>query len=318
MDKMNKLRGEAYERFVFALLQRQVTEGRIGAPLFDVSVHHHRRYRAHSGNRIDTDVSIEVRRKGIRKRMLLILIECKAFSRFHAKTIHFNDLQAKIMHLGAHKGYLVTTSLLSKGVLQQAEHYGIGIIHLPMNGTPRWIVERRPELWGESITLHILSEEEKRIEATARKAEKEAGISRKPRNRLDDIDLLKIAQWRGFGVFHGQLPDGVRGLCNFFDCSIWLSTKMRPGSAHWRLTLAHEIGHAMLHPDLRAIVCRESSRGLDAAVRKREREAETFARALLVPAKALPRHTLNADTHRLLARHFGITSRALQSIPRRG
>lgn len=311
MDKMNKLRGEAYERFVFGLLQKQIREGRVGDPLFDVTAHHHRRYKAKSGNRIDTDISVEVRRKGTGKRMLLIIIECKTYVRFQPNTLHLNDLQAKMTHIGAHKGYLVTTSALTKGVKMQAAHYGIGLIRLPMNGRPEWIAERRKEMDEAATRARIGDCEMSSIERLARQAEQAAGIHRLPDKRLDDADLLRIPRCHGFAVFHDRLPPGVRGLCNFFDRTIWLSTAMRPGSAHWRLTLAHEIGHIILHSDSDACVCRESSRDLDTATRLREQQAEAFARVLLIPPDVLPASLHDRDARRLLARHYGVTMREL-------
>ncbi|WP_298445218.1 ImmA/IrrE family metallo-endopeptidase, partial [Ferrimicrobium sp.] len=60
--------------------------------------------------------------------------------------------------------------------------------------------------------------------------------------------LLIVAQDRGFTASRGELPDGVNGLCSHLAQTITISATLPP--RHQAKTLAHELGHALLHGDL--------------------------------------------------------------------
>jgi Zn-dependent peptidase ImmA (M78 family) len=59
-------------------------------------------------------------------------------------------------------------------------------------------------------------------------------------------DFLKTVYPVDFYLDH-NLPDGVLGKIEFKPTKIYISKKLRSDLHRWRFTLAHEIGHLILH-----------------------------------------------------------------------
>jgi Zn-dependent peptidase ImmA (M78 family) len=135
------------------------------------------------------------------------------------------------------------------------------------------------------------------------------------------VDVLRIAHDRGIRVRFGALPNDLSGfLVHEKDKALIGVNSLHP-KARQRFTLAHELGHYLLHPtdnfvDRKFILFRDtrSSQAID----RREMEANEFAAELLMPElflqKLLKGETVDLeDEDRVaqLARRFGVSNQAL-------
>lgn len=100
-------------------------------------------------------------------------------------------------------------------------------------------------------------------------------------------------------VIDQQLPDGELGLCNFSQRIIAISSELQYDSPRWRFTLAHEIGHVLLHESIchqnliNSISDDETSLDSvisDNALSRLELQANKFAVQLLIPTKLFLAH----------------------------
>lgn len=131
-------------------------------------------------------------------------------------------------------------------------------------------------------------------------------------SRRDTTYLMQIlSSPLGIKLIHNQqLPNGELGKCDFAQKIIYISSDLSFDSPRWRFTLAHEIGHFVLHGFLydgygiRASFEKEfcydfNNIGQD-SIRRLEIQANIFAAYLLVPEPAL------IYKYRLLNQEIGI------------
>ena len=64
---------------------------------------------------------------------------------------------------------------------------------------------------------------------------------------VQDTDLLEFASLKGYSVSTATLPNKVLGEIDFESKSILVSDTLQEGSPRWRFTIAHELGHIVLH-----------------------------------------------------------------------
>lgn len=112
---------------------------------------------------------------------------------------------------------------------------------------------------------------------------------------IHDTELLGFVSQKGYSVNTTTLPNKILGEIDFESKTILVSDKLEKGSPRWRFTIAHELGHIVLHSDailqsnIKAIEeyiddeMAESINISDKTIAKMEIQANLFASQLLLP-----------------------------------
>lgn len=140
------------------------------------------------------------------------------------------------------------------------------------------------------------------------------------------VPVEKIATMLDIRIEHGDLEDEVSGLLIIEGNQTIIGINAEHPEVRQRFTIAHEIGHFILqhhtHADLLvdaddflAVYRRDNPRSRD---NKRERDANTFAGALLMPKDVLDRELgsrslglFDDDDWKKLADRFKVSTQAL-------
>lgn len=280
---MSSDKGDKYERFVFECLKRELDEGNLPYIASKTKIIPKKKYRAKSGNEIEVDIAIEVYRDLSVKPNLIILVECKDYTK-KVDTMRLNDLQSKVDLIGAHKGILVTSHGCQSGTIAQAAYNNISVLRLNFGDEhPIYELERSksdpsslyksilhqniwPErgcvgitdnmayrslsaflfegIFGQNSKSTIPFINRDRIENATCLLTDRLKINYDP--KLLDFSLFEIITRLKYSV--GCITEeGILGKCNFINRAIYLSDDLEIGSARWRFTFAHEIGHILLH-----------------------------------------------------------------------
>ena len=64
---------------------------------------------------------------------------------------------------------------------------------------------------------------------------------------VDDTELLRFVSEKGYFINSSTLPNKVLGEIDFESKTILVSNTLQEGSPRWRFTVAHELGHIVLH-----------------------------------------------------------------------
>lgn len=279
-----KKKGDDYELAVLNEIDRLLESGLLPFPKDFVTVRHKHKYKADAGNLIEVDISLEITRPGASTYTQLVLIECKDY-KSSISTMRYNDLAKKMGYLHAHKGYLFTTSSFQKGVIQQGLLDHIGLVRFIPGTEPIFDAERcglnpRDLFFNEIenadreissfISLEareaytdfasfffrqILGIEEDsiipylsddRIEDFANKIREIIGIEQE--KSISDFNLIKIVNnIAKYSISTHNLYEKTLGICDFKNKRIILNSNLEAGTPRWRFTLAHEIGHTLIH-----------------------------------------------------------------------
>lgn len=147
------------------------------------------------------------------------------------------------------------------------------------------------------------------------------GILTKARITVPPVPVLTITQSYGIVVRFGPLPDDLSGFLVHEEGRTIIGVNSRQAKPRQTFTLAHELGHFVLHPsvnfvDRKIIYFRDQKSG--AATDIREIQANDFAACLLMPERFIQEHlkgrTVDLEDEDLLnalARRFGVSSQAL-------
>ena len=135
------------------------------------------------------------------------------------------------------------------------------------------------------------------------------------------VPVLAIAKSHGINVRFGPLPDDLSGFLVHEKEGTFIGVNSRQAKSRQVFTLAHELGHYLLHPsanfvDRKLIYFRDSRSA--AAVDVKEIQANQFAADLLMPERFV-HHYLRDKTVDLedesfltgLAQRFGVSVQAL-------
>jgi len=109
-------------------------------------------------------------------------------------------------------------------------------------------------------------------------------------NSPKKIDLIKISKHLGVNVKSEDLDSDISGLFVIKDNEAYIRYNARESKQRQRFTIAHELGHFVLHKDTPLFISKKDNvmyRNLDSSTGeiKREREANSFAASLLMPRK---------------------------------
>lgn len=124
------------------------------------------------------------------------------------------------------------------------------------------------------------------------------GLSELTHYAISDSDLLDYITQQGFSIVYTQLPLDVLGEVHFDQKKIFINDEITEGSPRWRFTIAHELGHIILHSDAinkSKISSIEDSINdeddevniSDETIKRMEIQANSFASQLLIPEKQL-------------------------------
>jgi Zn-dependent peptidase ImmA (M78 family) len=139
---MNTTRkGDEFENRVFKLLRDEFAKGEVFNPH---NLHLYKKKEYYSKIREDNiivDLSVEIRRPGEKKWFLLIVCECKNYSR----PIGIEDIEefsSKLKQIGANKGIIISNNSMQKGALKAAQNYKMGFIRVMGNSKMKWELTR--------------------------------------------------------------------------------------------------------------------------------------------------------------------------------
>jgi len=154
-------------------------------------------------------------------------------------------------------------------------------------------------------------------------------VIRKARQLLEEIDydipvdVEKIAKAKGVVVVKQELEDSVSGVLMIKDGRGIIVVNEGHHPNRQRFSLAHELGHYLLHPDAGSVFVDRSpvffrDRRSSEGVRQHEIDANAFAAELLLPEKDLkaqlndrPVDAFDDVSVRRLAARFGVSAQAL-------
>lgn len=145
----------------------------------------------------------------------------------------------------------------------------------------------------QSFTIGYLTEEDI-LEIIYNKL----GLSDLTHNSISDADLLGFVNHQGYSIDYTQLPPDVLGEVLFDQRKIFVNEELTEGSPRWRFTIAHELGHILLHSDAiykSKVSSIEDSiddenfdvKISDETIKRMEIQANSFASQLLIPEKQL-------------------------------
>ena len=115
---------------------------------------------------------------------------------------------------------------------------------------------------------------------------------------IQNRELLGFVSAQGYQIQSSTLHNKVLGEINFETKQIFISDSLSVGSPRWRFTVAHELGHIILHSDsiiqskiqsIEENIDNELSDTLnisDKTIARMEIQANSFASQLLIPANA--------------------------------
>lgn len=219
----------------------------------------------------------------------LIIFECKRYSRT-VDIADLDEFESKLRKMGGYgiKGYFVTTSGFTQTTISDARKYHYGLVIFDKNGTWKWEVPRDTRrgkneeyisvLTGESVVgisplvyengcfsniIDLLKEND--VSLPFQRAIKVPYLSkysiRDIAHRLyienpgidDDIAGSLLSRlYPHFHIIFEDLPYGVEGRTSIKDHIIVLSSSLISNQNRLRFTLAHELGHLVLHSKILA------------------------------------------------------------------
>lgn len=136
-----------------------------------------------------------------------------------------------------------------------------------------------------------------------------------------DIDVEKIAAFLSVDVKPEDLDTEISGLFVIKDENAYIRYNTNEIKARQRFTIAHELGHFVLHRNSKPLFVDKSEgvmyRNFDSSTGeiKKEREANSFAASLLMPKKyilsALKKESSHEDVISYLANEFEVSEKAM-------
>lgn len=315
-----RAKGDEYEMFVLSRIE-QIFEHWLPVNKEYYSVMHKKKYRGSAGNDIEVDIAVEFYREKNQKPSFIIIIECKDYAS-SIKTVVINDLIAKKNMIRAHKAVLITTSVFEQGVIQQADDQNIALVHLNYGDSEeQWILNRsiktNKELYQEIVSSNLLPlgfvgiHEERAYQSFDKffitaiigdntnsvpyieesEMEREMmsliggnGIVYSP--KLENTELYKLLDIFHFTIGRLENDDKRLGVCDFANQNILYSPFVQLYSKRWRFTIAHEIGHVVLHRkyfDVSKVFEEDEAILNTTTIDRMEVQANLFAAMLLMP-----------------------------------
>lgn len=129
-------------------------------------------------------------------------------------------------------------------------------------------------------------------------------------------NLLDIAKALGVEVYFAELPVGnkeVDGIIKWEEggAKIYINDKFNP--TRKTFTLAHELGHYLLHPNEEKLRVDRFNYSLDTKESLEETEANYFAASLLMPKEEFIKVLSLTDDLSKIASYFGVSEAAVKT-----
>lgn len=329
-----KEKGDSYELAVINEVERWLKTGQLPFPSTNIKIFHKKKYPLSSGNDIEVDISLEIYRPTATQPTQIVIFECKNYNSPIGTKI-YNEFHDKFNKIHAHKGYIFTTSRFQEGVLKEGLSDHIGLVRFIPGEEPIFDVERNGmsprdlffyelkncntisnhfvslewregysnfasffyrqvlELKESSFIPYISEDEFERLTLELREKRGLGNLKLIP-----DENLIDLIQEAGYDFVMDMLPHNNLGLLNFKDKKVAVDLKLEFGSPIWRFTLAHELGHAILHQQyfemgLASVLSDSDSIYLTQSDTDRiEIQANLFASFLLMPKKGFVQYYL--------------------------
>ncbi|MCT4664977.1 MAG: ImmA/IrrE family metallo-endopeptidase [Flavobacteriales bacterium] len=140
--------------------------------------------------------------------------------------------------------------------------------------------------------------------------------------KCDFIDVYKIAKHYGIDVQPEVLEDSISGVLILKEDNVYIRYNKSHDEKRQRFTISHELGHFFLHSRFPIFVDKGENRlyrNQDSSTGelKKEREANAFAAALLMPKSFIEyeinliEKNVNSDAVEYLAKKFNVSIQAM-------
>lgn len=329
-------KGDVFEKRVYDIISNLLSQNEFPANCRYSSVYHkYKLYSKKEGKDVIFDIVVETTMPNSDTPSMIYIIECKDYKRF-VPVDKVRNFAYQLNEVGAHKGFIFTTSGFQSGAYKIAKENHIGLVKVSENNALDWILHKsvfnkRHNVISD-IRDYVLSEESQAAKYSFAAIsgnrtygdivsflESEMGLSiqqkqsvkyltddkivnaiydytsltKEVHKQITNEQLLSIIKELGFQYQQSEHMAGIAGNINLANNTITVSTNITEGFPHWRFTIAHEIGHIILH----SIVLKLSdildvkentpndwgTKFSKSDIERMEHQANLFAIALLMP-----------------------------------
>lgn len=283
-------KGDAFEKRVYDIISNLLSQNEFPANCRYSVVHPKHKLRSkETGKDIIFDVVVETTMPNSNTPAMIYIIECKDYKRT-VSIDRVRNLAHQMEEVGAHKGYIFSTSGFQSGAYDIACTRHIGLVKVSENNSLDWILHKavfnkRHNVLSD-IRNYVLSDEQKeaRYNFAAISGNRVYGdivswiesemelkiqqkrsvkyltddeiidaiydythLSKPTHKKVSNEQLSSIIEELGYTYQQSRHIAGIAGNIDLVNNTITISSDITEGSPHWRFTVAHEIGHIILH-----------------------------------------------------------------------
>lgn len=316
-------KGTKFEKRVFAVFEKMLAEQQLPFNSKNSTLFFKKKYPNSCGGMIEFDLSIEIVNPETGELAVLCPIECKDYNK-NIPVEKIRNFAYQLSEVGAHKGYVVSTCGFQKGVIQIAGKERIALLKLDENETRNWICNRIVNGRIDELVQNLLEPDvkshfafcgyynyeyftdmrsliygvlfEQSYKGCCVPYLHENNIITEVENYIINEDepidyarLLSIIDSLGFTVQYQTLSNNIYAESDFKLKKVLVASFLQKDQNRLHFTLAHEIGHLVLHSDfcinndvVSVMSDYESTYSSD-DIKRIEYQANLFASHLLMP-----------------------------------
>ena len=278
-------KGDAFEERVFNIVQYLLQTEELPINCKHSKIYCKKKYTSkESKNDIVFDLAIETFMPNSNEIANLTLIECKDY-KSPIEVSKIRDFIFRMNEVGANKGYFFTTSHFQSGAINIATANHVGLVIVGDTNELQWKTRRihiRDKKEVDNDIFYIIRGLQPKInysfaaigksyycnffeflisdvglhlqhlkipylndEQITEIIHKELG----EHNCISNVKLLEFISNREYHIEQSVLPNNILGEIDFESKSITISNTLYEGSPRWRFTIAHELGHIILHSE---------------------------------------------------------------------
>lgn len=327
-------KGDAFEERVFNIVQHLLQLEKLPINCKHSNIYCKKKYTSiESKKDIIFDLAIETFMPNSNEIANLTLIECKDYAS-PIEVSKIRDFIYRMNEVRANKGYFFTTSYFQNGAINLAIANHVGLVIVGNTNELQWKTRRihiRDKKEVENDVFNIIRGLQPKINYSFAAIGKsyynnlfeflisDVGLHLQPlkipyrdneqiieiiNNELGDyniisnLELLKFISKREYHIEQSVLPNNILGEVDFESKKITISNTLYKGSPRWRFTIAHELGHIILHSEqikesnIKAIddYFDDEMSNInisDKTISRMEIQANSFAAILLAPSSSL-------------------------------
>lgn len=281
--------GDAFEKRVYDILQEMLEQNIFPANCQCSRIFHkHKLCSRETNKEIIFDIVIETFMPGSDYLSMIYVIECKDYKR-PVGVERIRNLAHQMEEVGAHKGFIFSTSGFQSSTYDIAKTRHIGLIRVAENNAVDWILYKTEHnkrhhikadiknyilgdsqseqynfaaISGSAVYNDIVSFVETEMQVTIQRKRavkylseeeiissiyKYTLLERETHDKVTNEQLLSIVADLGFTYEQTKNTSGIAGNINFKNKKVIVSDGILETTPHWRFTIAHEIGHIILH-----------------------------------------------------------------------